>query len=146
MTPRQLRVQRKKWRVNSKRHYERKKKKKAIQQLLLDNSPPNNDNEVLPTDPLTQSAPRPMHNSYLNRLDYGNSNSCQGCLKKDILLRKNEGKVENVNTHKREKIKKKLMFGEILSRSVGEGYKCLRQKNKTKFSNVVMTEKEKLKS
>ncbi|CAG4970012.1 unnamed protein product [Parnassius apollo] len=47
--------------------------------------------------------------------------------------------VENVNT--REEIKERLMFGEILSRSVGEGYKCLRKKDKKEFSNVVMTEK-----
>ncbi|CAG5040971.1 unnamed protein product [Parnassius apollo] len=53
--------------------------------------------------------------------------------------------VENVNTQKREEIKERLMFGEILSRSVGEGYKCLRKKDKKEFSNVVMTEKEKFK-
>ncbi|CAG5040968.1 unnamed protein product [Parnassius apollo] len=84
MTPRKLRDQRKKLRVNSKRHYERKKKEKAIQQLLIDNSPPNSDNEVHPAeqDPLTQSALSLIPNSYLNRLEYGNSNSCQGCLKK----------------------------------------------------------------
>ncbi|CAG5034824.1 unnamed protein product [Parnassius apollo] len=59
-------------------------KEKAIQQLLIDNSPPNSDNEVHPVeqDPLTQSALSLIPNSYLNRLDYGNSNSCQGCLKK----------------------------------------------------------------
>ncbi|CAG4970818.1 unnamed protein product [Parnassius apollo] len=53
--------------------------------------------------------------------------------------------VENVNTQKREEIKKRLMFGEILSRSVGEGYKCLKKKDKKEFSDVVMTEKEKFK-
>ncbi|CAG5037596.1 unnamed protein product [Parnassius apollo] len=53
--------------------------------------------------------------------------------------------VENVNTQKREEIKEQLMFGEILSRSVGKGYKCLRKKDKKEFSNVVMMEKEKFK-
>ncbi|CAG4991523.1 unnamed protein product [Parnassius apollo] len=43
--------------------------------------------------------------------------------------------VENVSTQKREEIKERLMFGEILSRSVGEGYKCLRKKDKKEFSN-----------
>ncbi|CAG5002376.1 unnamed protein product [Parnassius apollo] len=54
--------------------------------------------------------------------------------------------VENVNTQKREEIKEQLMFGEILSRSVREGYKCLRKKDKKEFSNVVMTKKESLKN
>ncbi|CAG5046334.1 unnamed protein product [Parnassius apollo] len=45
--------------------------------------------------------------------------------------------VENVNTQKREEIKERLMFGEIFSRSVGEGYKCLRKKDKKEFSHVV---------
>ncbi|CAG4987272.1 unnamed protein product [Parnassius apollo] len=54
--------------------------------------------------------------------------------------------VENVNTQKREEIKERLMFGEILSRNVGEGYKCLRKKDKKDFSNVVMTKKESLKN
>ncbi|CAG5056018.1 unnamed protein product [Parnassius apollo] len=106
-------------------------KKKLIQQLLIDNSPPNSDNEVHPAeqDPLTQSALSLIPNSYLNRLDYG----------------KVEKLVENINTQKREDIKERLMFGEILSRSVGEGYKCLRKKDKKEFSNVVITEKEKFK-
>ncbi|CAG5053991.1 unnamed protein product [Parnassius apollo] len=59
--------------------------------------------------------------------------------------KKVEQLVENVNTQKREEIKERLMFGEILSRSVREGYKCLRKKDKKEFSNVVMTEKEKFK-
>ncbi|CAG4955600.1 unnamed protein product [Parnassius apollo] len=54
--------------------------------------------------------------------------------------------VENVNTQKREEMKERLMFGEILSKSVGEGYKCLRKKDKKEFSNVVMTKKESLKN
>ncbi|CAG4977392.1 unnamed protein product [Parnassius apollo] len=49
--------------------------------------------------------------------------------------------VENINTENREEIKERLMFGEILSRSFGEGYKCLRKKVKNEFFNVVMTEK-----
>ncbi|CAG9788822.1 unnamed protein product [Diatraea saccharalis] len=187
MTPRQLRAQRKKWRVNSKSHYERKKKEKAIQQLLLENSPPNSDTEVLPAadqDPLDRPAlniPRPF-------FDCMDRDTCQQCLKKDILLRKfryrhkkeigilklelektkkqkdalrktfyrimkNKTKkenisteekiehlIENVNTEKREEIKKKLVFGEILSRSIGEGYKSLRKKDKKEFSNIVIVD------
>lgn len=193
MTPRQLRNQRKMWRINSKRHYENKKKEKAIQQLLIDNSPPNSDTEALPAeqDPLARRAASPMPSTSQNCL--ANSNSCQQCLKKDVLLRKlryrhkkeigilkqeNEKKekeknairkmlyrviknkkknenisteqkvellVENVSTERREEIKKRLIFGEILSRSVGEGYKCLKKKDKKEFSDVIMTEKEKFK-
>lgn len=53
--------------------------------------------------------------------------------------------INNVDSERREEIKKKLIFGEILSRSVGEGYKCLRKKDKKEFSDLVMTEKEKFK-
>lgn len=194
MTPRQLRNKRKAWRVNSKRHYENKKKEKAMQQLLKDNSPPDSDDiEVrsVEQDPLAPSASSSMPNTSQNCLN--NTNPCQQCLKKDVLLRKlryrhkkeigilkqelekkenqknairkmlhrimknkknNENisteqkiehLVENVNIERREEIKKKLMFGEILSRSVGEGYKCLRKKDKIEFSDVIMTEKEKFK-
>ncbi|CAH2098094.1 unnamed protein product [Euphydryas editha] len=186
MTPRQLRVQRKMWRVNSRRHYERKKKEKVIEHLILDNSPPVSDTEVCPAEK------NPLASSSVNCVSSNSqSNSCQQCIKKDILLRKiryqnkkkigilkqelekskkekeairkmlcrliNKTKnknntkekinilVENRNINKQEKIKKKLIFGEILSASMKEGYKCLRKKDKKVFSDVIMTEKEKFK-
>lgn len=50
-----------------------------------------------------------------------------------------------MDTKQREEIKKKLIFGDILTRSVEEGYKSLRKKDKKEFSNIILTEKERFK-
>lgn len=59
--------------------------------------------------------------------------------------KKKDNLVRNVDTKQREEIKKKLIFGDILTRSVEEGYKSLRKKDKKEFSNIILTEKERFK-
>ncbi|CAH0407069.1 unnamed protein product [Chilo suppressalis] len=45
LTPRQQRLQRKKWRENAKKYTEKKKRNKQIEQMLIENSPPTSDSE-----------------------------------------------------------------------------------------------------
>ncbi|CAH2105456.1 unnamed protein product [Euphydryas editha] len=124
------------WRVNSRRHYERKKKEKVIEHLILDNSPPVSDTEVCPAEK------DPLASSSVNCQELEKSKKEKEAIRKMLcrLINKTKKKnntkekvnilVENRNINKQEKIKKKLIFGEILSASIKEGYKCLRKKDK----------------
>ncbi|CAB3233215.1 unnamed protein product [Arctia plantaginis] len=188
MTPREKRLQRKKWNENNRRYLEKKKKERVIQQMLIDNSPPTSDREEnvdADQDPLEG----PSHQS----VEVSNIN-CKRCQKKDKLIRrlrysykkeigelkqekekvikekdamrkmlmrqinkqrkiqakpstgeKVDNLIKSIDEDKREEVKKKILFGEIISNNLRDGFKVLRKKEKREFSDIVMRDKDRFK-
>lgn len=188
MKPREKRLQRKKWKENTKRHFEKKKKQRAIQQMLIDNSPPSSDREefnYVEQDPLEGPS---------NRSQEASNVGCMNCSRKVKLIRKiryihkkkigklqeeiekvtkeknelkkmlararrnceklkeeakqpsTEQKVDslilNIDEEKREEVKKKLLFGEVLGKNLKEGYRSLKKKEKCHFTDIILKHKE----
>ncbi|XP_045496936.1 uncharacterized protein LOC123695211 [Colias croceus] len=193
MTPREKRLQRKKWKENTKRYIEKQKANRRIQQLLIDGTPPSSDREDT-VDLINQQDPLEGTSREANSVINAN---CKLCQKKIYLIRKiryvhkNEISklkkekekvekerdaikralrritkknqirqdhhsqkntqekvdrlVETIDENKREEVKKKLLFSEIVSRNLSEGYNCLKKKEKRIFSDIVIRNRDKFK-
>ncbi|XP_045775471.1 uncharacterized protein LOC123874272 [Maniola jurtina] len=191
MTPRQQRVQRKKWRENSKKRTERVKRSKQIEQMLLDNTPPTSD---LEDDRPKQKECDPLEGpSSIAQNEQERNISCTDCVKWKRKLRriryiytkkigslknkleqeklkknkihsklnkllennkksqkenlstgkKAEALINSVNESKKKEVKRRLIFGDVLTRQLKQGYEALNKKDKRSFSNIIVKDKEK---
>ncbi|CAB3231960.1 unnamed protein product [Arctia plantaginis] len=53
--------------------------------------------------------------------------------------------IKSIDEDKREEVKKKILFGEIISNNLRDGFKVLRKKEKREFSDIVMRDKDRFK-
>lgn len=73
--------------------------------------------------------------------------------KENIIIKKDnpsteqkiENLLDNIDKGKKEEVKKKLIFGEVISKQLKEGLKSLRKTEKRKFSDVIVKDKERFK-
>ncbi|KAL0879214.1 hypothetical protein ABMA27_002997 [Loxostege sticticalis] len=53
--------------------------------------------------------------------------------------------IKSIDEDKREEVKKKILFGEIIQNNLRDGFKVLRKKEKREFSDIVMRDKDRFK-
>ncbi|CAH2094688.1 unnamed protein product [Euphydryas editha] len=137
MTPRSQREQRRRWRKNSLKYLERKAEKKKLEMILMENSPPQSDSGEFENLRLTRPdllvlAEPEKEKDILRKRSYETRKVY------DSVEKRVDEALSDIQTEKKNEIKKELLFSETLSRNLEESYRTANKKEKRNFVNTIV--------